>query len=203
MTASATPTAADGQPLGERGIRTRQRILEAVGRAVQEHGLRGVRLADIARQVGFKPPAFYQYFADIDEAILALCADAGELIPHFDTDTGRPFVEEFFAYWDDHRSLLTARHSAVMAGDARFQEAANESFRPVAEALQERIREGQAAGRIDAGLHPVALGAVLNLMLDTAAMVGPAITGYWDADDTTELTEAVAYVFDRVLGTPG
>ena len=54
----STPTSADGQPLGERGIRTRQRILEVVGAAIQHQGLRGVRLADIAEAVGFKPPAF-------------------------------------------------------------------------------------------------------------------------------------------------
>src|SRR5687767_1289825 len=77
----AIPTSADGQPLGERGLRTRQRILEVIGVAIQRQGLRGIRLADIAQEVGFKPPAFYQYFTDLDEAILALCEEAGDLLP--------------------------------------------------------------------------------------------------------------------------
>jgi AcrR family transcriptional regulator len=203
-------TSADGQPLGERGIRTRQRILEAIGAAIERNGLRGIRLADIAQEVGFKPPAFYQYFSDLDEAILALCAEAGDLAPHFevgDEDWGgdhpqgtRPFVEQFFRYWDENRPLLTARHVSIMSGDRRFQDVANESFRPVAEALQSKIEAGQRDGRIDPNLHPVALGAVLNLMLDVAGMAAPGLQRYWDDGEGTELVAAVSYVFDRVLG---
>lgn len=178
--------------------------------AIQQQGLRGIRLADIADDVGFKPPAFYQYFTDLDEAILALCDEAGDLLPSFEIDAddwgddhphgARPFVEQFFAYWDDHRPLLAARHLAIMSGDARFQDAANEAFRPVADALRVKIEAGQAEGRIDPSLHPVAVGAVLNLMIDVAGMAAPALSTYWDADDSTELIDAVSYVFDRVLG---
>ena len=206
----ASPTSADGQPLGERGIRTRQRILEAIGAAIEQQGLRGIRLADIAEEVGFKPPAFYQYFTDLDEAILALCEETGDLLPRFEINAAdwgddhphgtRPFVEEFFKYWDAHRSLLTARHVSIMSGDARSQEAANEAFRPVAEALQAKIEAGQAEGRIDPLLQPVAVGAVLNLMIDVAGMAAPALNRYWNASDSTELVDAVSFVFDRVLG---
>lgn len=206
----ATPTSADGQPLGERGLRTRQRILEAIGAAIEQHGLRGIRLADIAHEVGFKPPAFYQYFTDLDEAILALCEEAGDLLPRFEIDADdwgdghpqgtRPFVEQFFRYWDEHRPLLTARHVSIMSGDDRFQHAANEAFRPVAEALQAEITAAQHDGRIDPDLHPVALGAVLNLMIDVAGMSAPGLSRYWNAPDSKELVAAVSYVFDRVLG---
>ncbi len=150
----STPTSPDGQPLGERGIQTRRRILEAVGMAIEQRGLRGLRLADIADEVGFKPPAFYQYFADLDEAILALCEDVGDFLPEFEIDSDewgaghplgtRPFVERFFDYWNQHRGLLTARHVAIMAGDERFQSAANDSFRPMAEKLHAKIEAGRA-----------------------------------------------------------
>jgi AcrR family transcriptional regulator len=203
------PTKADGQPLGPRGVQTRQRILEAVGAAIQERGLRGLRLTDIADQVGFKPPAFYQYFADLDEAILALCEEVGDLLPTFEVDADwggeasggtRPFVERFFAYWDEHRPLLTARHVAILSGDDRFQHVADEAFRPTAESLQAQIQTAQRDGRVDPDLVPIALGAVLNLMIDVASMSAPALNRYWGAEDATELVEAVSYVFDRVLG---
>jgi AcrR family transcriptional regulator len=181
-----------------------------MGAAIQDRGLRGIRLADIAEEVGFKPPAFYQYFADLDEAILALCEEASDLLPRFEVDTDdwgtdhphgtRPFVEQFFRYWDEHRPLLTARHVAIMSGDDRFQSAADDAFRPVAEALQAEITRAQREGRIDPALHPVALGAVLNLMIDVAGMAAPGLNRYWDAKDHTELVTAVSYVFDRVLG---
>lgn len=205
-----TPTSTEGLPLGQRGLRTRQRILEVIGHAIQRHGLRGIRLADIAEEVGFKPPAFYQYFADLDEAILALCTEAGGLVPRFQVeahdwgdghgDGTRPFVEQFFRYWDEHRPLLTARHLAIMSGDDRFQDVADEAFRPVAEALQAKIEAGQRDGKIDAALHPVALGAVLNLMIDVAGMSAPKLAEYWEGHDQQELVAAVSFVFDRVLG---
>lgn len=207
---SAVPTSADGQPLGKRGIRTRQRILEAVGAAIEQQGLRGLRLADVASEVGFSPPAFYQYFTDLDEAILALCDEVGELLPQFEIDSDawgdghphgtEPFVVRFFEYWNEHRALLAARHVAIMAGDDRFQHGANEAFRPMAEGLQAQIEAGQRDGRIDPALRPIALGAVLTLMLDLVSMLAPDLNRYWGADDSDELVAAVSFVFDRVLG---
>lgn len=87
-----------------------------------------------------------------------------------------------------------------MSGDDRFQDAADEAFRPVAEALHAKIEAGQRDGRIDAALHPVALGAVLNLMIDVAGMSAPKLAKYWDGHDQEELVAAVSFVFDRVLG---
>jgi AcrR family transcriptional regulator len=206
---STEPTTVDGQVLGARGIRTRQRILDAVGAAIEANGVRGLRLADVAAEVGFSPPAFYQYFTDLDDAILALCAEVGETAPRLadganwddqHTDGARPFIEQFFEYWDEHRSLLTARHMAIQAGDSRHQEVANDAFRPLAEALQGKIEAGQRDGRIDPSLQPVALGAVLNMMLDLAAMASPQLSQYWDSEEPTELVAAISYVFDRTLG---
>ena len=206
----STPTSPDGQPLGERGIQTRRRILEAVGMAIEQRGLRGLRLADIADEVGFKPPAFYQYFADLDEAILALCEDVGDFLPEFEIDSDewgaghplgtRPFVERFFDYWNQHRGLLTARHVAIMAGDdgSRAQRTTRSAQWP--RSLQAKIEAGQREGRIDPVLEPIALGAVLNLMVDVVGMSAPGLNQYWDAHDSTELIEAVSFVFDRVLG---
>ena len=111
----------------------------------------------------------------------------------------RPFVERFFRYWDEHRSLLTARHLAIMSGDRRFQEVADDAFRPVATALQDQIVAAQRAGRVAADLEPVALAAVLNLMIDVAGMAAPALQPYWDATDEAQLVDAVSFVFDRVL----
>lgn len=207
---SPEPKSADGQALGARGLRTRQRILEAVGAAIEANGVRGLRLADVAADVGFSAPAFYQYFSGLDDAILALCAEVGELSPQFEEEaadwtgdqptSALPFIEQYFAYWDEHRSLLTARHMAIIAGDERHQQVANEAFRPSAEALHHYIEAGQRDGRIDPKLHPVALGAVLNIMVDLAAMQAPALNKYWGAADSADLVAAIAFVFDRTLG---
>jgi len=206
------PTSTDGQPLGERGLRTRQRILESVAACIETQGLRGLRLADVAEEVGFSPPAFYQYFNDLDEAILALCEEVGHSIPAFPVpETGwngppdspertREFVARFFEYWDQHRAVLWSRNVAVIAGDDRFQDVRNDAFKPMVDALRAEIEAAQREGRVDRSVSPRALGASLTVMLDRMAMLTPQLVEYWGTDDEDDVVDAVAYIFDGVLG---
>jgi AcrR family transcriptional regulator len=206
----AVRTPANRQPLGKRGARTRQRILQAVAEAIEKHGLRGLRLADVATEVGFSAPAFYQYFDDLDDAILALCEEVGQHLPAFwfdddgwrqESPSGtRPFVARFFQYWDRNRALLAARNIAVSAGDKRFRAIRDETFRPMFQALRARIESGQREGRVDPSVSPVVLSAALTVMLDRIAMLSAELTDYWSAEDTAGITDAIAYIFDRVLG---
>lgn len=209
---TSEPTSVDGQPLGKRGLKTRQKILEAVAGAIEQQGLRGLRLADVAAEVGFSPPAFYQYFNDLDEAILTLCEEVGGMLPPFafprdgdgappDPDEStRAFVERFLSYWDEHRALLWARNVAVTSGDQRFSDVRNETFKPMRDALTERIAAGQREGRIASHVKAVPLGAVLTVMLDRAGMLAPLLREHWTEEEAAGLSDALAYVFDRVLG---
>lgn len=211
---TTVPTSTDGQPLGTRGLRTRQRILEAVARGIQENGLRGLRLADVAAEVGFSQPAFYQYFNDLDEAILALCEEIGHLLPafpfsesgwsdgDFSSESTRAFVSQFFEYWDQHRAVLWSRNVAVIAGDDRFQSVRDETFRPMGDAIRARIETGQREGRIDPSVSPRGLNAALVVMLDRIGMIGPQLIETWGTDTAEDLMDALAYIFDRVLGVP-
>lgn len=205
------PTSTDGQPLGQRGLRTRQRILEAVARAIEQQGLRGLRLADIADEVGISSPAFYQYFNDLDEAILALCEEIGAFLPAFSVDaegltngdgraeSTRDFVVRYLSYWDAHRAVLWARNIAVTSGDERFQTVRAETFRPMIAALEEFIRVGQDDGRIDPSVNPVSLGAALTMTLDRMCMLAPQLRE-WGTGPPEDLVDALTYVFDRALG---
>ncbi|BBY37997.1 TetR family transcriptional regulator [Mycobacterium mantenii] len=206
------PTSTDGQPLGQRGIRTRQRILEAVAGAIERQGLRGLRLADVAEDVGISPPAFYQYFNDLDEAILALCAEIGGFLPTFSLDdegltngdgsaeSTRAFIARFFEYWEAHRAVLWARNIAVAAGDERFQTIRAEMFRPMVAGIEAFIRAGQREGRVDPSINPVTLGAALTMLLDRMCMLAPQL-GEWGTGSVDDLIDALAYIFSRALGT--
>ena len=208
------PTSTDGQPLGERGLRTRQRILESVAACIETQGLRGLRLADMAEEVGFSPPAFYQYFNDLDEAILALCEEVGHSIPAFPVpETGwngapdsaegtREFVARFFEYWDEHRAVLWARNAALIAGDDRFQDVRNETFTPVLDNLRADIAAAQRDGRVDRSVSARSLGAALTVMLDRIAMLSPELLERWGTESEDDIVGALAYIFDRVLGIP-
>ncbi|HZP27890.1 MAG TPA: TetR/AcrR family transcriptional regulator, partial [Acidimicrobiia bacterium] len=75
---SAEPIALDGRSLGKRGAQTRRRLLDATARLLESHGVRDLRVVDIARAVGTSPATFYQYFRDVAEAVLVVAEEVGE-----------------------------------------------------------------------------------------------------------------------------
>ena len=72
--------ALDGRALGRRGAQTRRRLLDATAELLETHGIRDLRVVDIARAVGSSPATFYQYFRDVEEAVLALAEEVGDEI---------------------------------------------------------------------------------------------------------------------------
>ena len=69
--------AADGRVIGSRALVTRRKLLDATAKLLQEQGILDLRVVDISRDVGSSPATFYQYFNDVDEAILELAKEAG------------------------------------------------------------------------------------------------------------------------------
>ena len=69
---SAEPRAADGRVPGRRGRATRQRLLECTGQMLKDRTYRDLKVVDIAREAGTSPATFYQYFPDVESAILVL-----------------------------------------------------------------------------------------------------------------------------------
>jgi AcrR family transcriptional regulator len=212
----SAPTSTSGQPLGERGIRTRQRILEVVASAIEKDGLRGLRVADVAAEVGLAPPSFYQYFNDLDEAILALCQDIGDLLPKLEFDGlsedhlgegSRSFITRFFEYWAKYRAVLSARNIAVTSGDERFVSVRDEAYAPLREGLTARIEAGQRDGQIDPSISAFDLGLGLTVMLERTAMIVTEAnkhSGRRHPAETETTVIALAYAFDSILGVePG
>src|SRR5580765_2553541 len=125
---SVEPVAIDGRALGRRGALTRRRLLQATGELLETHGVRDLRVVDIARAVGTSPATFYQYFRDVEEAVLVLAEEVGEDLapvgellagdwPGSDSlDRARALVETFVGYWDDHRAVLRTRNLAAQEG---------------------------------------------------------------------------------------
>src|SRR5215831_10649719 len=122
---SVEPVAIDGRALGRRGALTRRRLLQATGELLETHGVRDLRVVDIARAVGSSPATFYQYFRDVEDAVLALAESVGEnLAPiteplarsWLDGDglaSARELVSQFIQYWDAHRAVLRTRNLAA------------------------------------------------------------------------------------------
>src|SRR5262245_22262566 len=79
--AKAAPTveelrASDGRVPGRRGRATRDKLLSCTADILEKTSYRDLKVIDIARCAGTSPATFYQYFNDVEAAVLEL---AGKL----------------------------------------------------------------------------------------------------------------------------
>ena len=180
-TGSVVPIAIDGRALGSRGARTRRRLLDATAGLLETHGIRDLRVVDIARRVETSPATFYQYFRDVEDAVLALASEVGEstapllavLAGPWDADgaldSARALVAGFLDFWDINRAVLRTRNLAAQEGDLRFRDVRNRALEPFTEALAAHVRAAQQAGRVAPELSPAAAGAALVALLERMA----------------------------------
>jgi AcrR family transcriptional regulator len=167
---------ADGRQLGRRGAQTRGRLIDATGQLLESNGLRDLRVVDIAREVGTSPATFYQYFGDVEAAVLALAEQVGEQMAPLgeilerdwsDGDglaSARKLVDGFITYWDQHRAVLRTRNLAAQEGDRRFRDVRNESLRPLTEGLCDKVAQSRREG-----VTPYAAAAALVAMMERMA----------------------------------
>jgi AcrR family transcriptional regulator len=173
--------AADGRALGRRGAQTRRRLLDVTAELLETHGIRDLRVVDIARAVGSSPATFYQYFRDVEEAVLALAEEVGdEIAPLVDRleapwdadgglDDARALVDGFVEYWDRHRAVLRTRNLAAQEGDERFREVRHRTLRPFMVSLTAKIAESRSAGRVVNEMSPAAASAALVALIERMA----------------------------------
>jgi AcrR family transcriptional regulator len=173
--------AIDGRPLGRRAQLTRQRLLDATRELLAENGIRDLRVVDIARHVGTSPATFYQYFRDVEEAVLTLSEGLGDgLSPMIDLlgeplrgkaglDTTCKLMDGFISYWDEHRAVLRVRNLAAEEGDQRFRDVRNRTLGALTEAIRKQIAEQQSAGKVDAEVSPYTAAAGLVAMMERMA----------------------------------
>jgi AcrR family transcriptional regulator len=173
--------AIDGRALGRRGAQTRRRLLDATAEMLETHGIRDLRVVDIARAVGSSPATFYQYFRDVEAAVLALTEDVGdELTPlvallaaPWDADHGlddaRALVAGFVEYWDRHRAVLRTRNLAAQEGDERFRDVRNNTLREFMSSLTAKIERAQEDGRVVVEMSAVAASAALVALIERMA----------------------------------
>lgn len=177
----ADARALDGRALGKRGALTRRRLLDATATLLEDRGVRDLRVVDIARAVGTSPATFYQYFREVEDAVLALAVDVGEdLVPVGELlardwsgpdgrELARDLVDAFMEYWDAHRAVLRTRNLAAQEGDQRFREVRIQSLRPLFVGIAAKVEEAQRLGRVDTDMTPIAAASALVAMMERMA----------------------------------
>ena len=139
-------------------IGTRDRILNAAARLLQEEGPTAVTTRAVAQAAGVQAPAIYRLFGDKDglleavaeQAIAEFAAHKRVLVDAAETGGVDP-LEDLHAGWDMQLEFGLANPSlfALMTVPGRAQE--SQAARSAQEVLRARVRRVAAAGRLRVG----------------------------------------------------
>ena len=181
--AESGPRAVDGRVPGRRGRATRRRLLECTRALLETTSYRDLKVVDIAREAGTSPATFYQYFPDVEAALLSL---ADEVIGESAERLTRPVREanwngrgayeacevvarSFLDFWTDHSALMAVIDLVALQGDPRFRDVRTEVVSPFTLTAAEVIRSQQEAGNVPEDIDPIATAVVLVSMLSHVA----------------------------------
>lgn len=167
--------ATDGRTPGRRGRATRQRLLACTAELIDSTPWRSIKVIDIARRAGTSPATFYQYFENVEQAILVLAEElvdgAGDLAGLVDGDwsdeaswaTAVAVVEGFMAYWEANRAVFRVVELATEEGDLRFRGLRVRALNALTVTLARII--ANAGEPSPAGDDPMAVAATVISML--------------------------------------
>ncbi|MCU1375137.1 MAG: TetR family transcriptional regulator [Actinomycetia bacterium] len=174
--------AADGRVPGRRGRATRTRLLECTAEMLSTTSLRDLKVIDIAREASTSPATFYQYFPDVESAILVLAEDmatsTNALSEHVRVanwkgkggyEAALDLTDRFIEFWEEYRPVLRVVDLATGEGDRRFGHIRSRMLNSVTVALSEAIKVAQPKPKGDEPLDPMATAGVLVAMLANVA----------------------------------
>ena len=154
------PRASDGRVPGRRGLATRTRLLDCTAALLERMSYRELKVIDIAREAKTSPATFYQYFPDIESAILALAeatnldtSPLGEIVRGESWkgkgghDVALKLVDALLEFWESHRSVLRVVDLLVAEGNLRFQGIRSRLLNDLTLAMADVIADAEGTGR--------------------------------------------------------
>lgn len=172
----------DGRVAGRRGQATRQKLLDCLSEMLSSSPYRDVKVIDVARKAGTSPATFYQYFPDVEGAVLEIAeqmaaegAGLTELLEgrtwagKAGWQTAQELVDGFLEFWRKNDAILRVVDLGAAEGDKRFYKIRMKILNSVNNSLAQSITELQAKGRIDKDVNPAAIAGSLVAMLAAVA----------------------------------
>lgn len=170
--------ALDGRTPGRRGRATREKLLKCTSDLLEKSSYRDLTIIDIAKCAGTSPATFYQYFEDVEGAILVLAEEMASngkslttLIRGSDWkgrnggEAALALVDEFLGLWERHRPVLRVVDLATAEGDLRFQNIRTHLLNEVTLGLRDVIEDFRASGKHASDTDAMAQAATLVSML--------------------------------------
>ncbi|MFE1950731.1 MULTISPECIES: TetR family transcriptional regulator [Streptomyces] len=172
----------DGRVAGRRGQATRQKLLECLGEMLSSSPYRDVKVIDVARKAGTSPATFYQYFPDVEGAVLEIAeqmATEGAGLTELVADrswvgkagwaTAQELVDGFLEFWRRNDAILRVVDLGAAEGDKRFYKIRMKILNSVNNSLADAVKELQDKGKVDKDVSPAAVAGSLVAMLAAVA----------------------------------
>ncbi|MFD4631280.1 TetR family transcriptional regulator [Streptomyces sp. NPDC058284] len=172
----------DGRVAGRRGQATRQKLLDCLSEMLSSSPYRDVKVIDVARKAGTSPATFYQYFPDVEGAVLEIAeqmaAEGAELTQLLDGrswvgkagwQTSQDLVDGFLDFWRKNDAILRVVDLGAAEGDKRFYKIRMKILNSVNNSLTDTVKELQTKGKIDKDVNPAAMAGSLVAMLAAVA----------------------------------
>lgn len=172
----------DGRVAGRRGQATRQKLLDCLSEMLSSSPYRDVKVIDVARRAGTSPATFYQYFPDVEGAVLEIAeqmaaegAGLTELLEgrtwvgKAGWQTAQELVDGFLEFWRKNDAILRVVDLGAAEGDKRFYKIRMKILNSVNNSLVDAVTELQSKGRVDKDVNPAAIAGSLVAMLAAVA----------------------------------
>ncbi|MFD6420123.1 TetR family transcriptional regulator [Streptomyces sp. NPDC060194] len=172
----------DGRVAGRRGQATRQKLLDCLGEMLSSSPYRDVKVIDVARKAGTSPATFYQYFPDVEGAVLELAEEmareSGALaglvegrswVGKAGWQSAEQLVDGFLDFWRKNDAILRVVDLGAAEGDKRFARLRLKVLNSVIHPLTAAVKDLQGKKKVDADVNPGAVAGALVVMLAGAA----------------------------------
>ncbi|AJP02499.1 TetR family transcriptional regulator [Streptomyces leeuwenhoekii] len=172
----------DGRVAGRRGQATRQKLLDCLSDMLSSSPYRDVKVIDVARKAGTSPATFYQYFPDVEGAVLEIAeqmASRGAGLAGLvegrswagkaGWQTAQELVDGFLDFWRKNDAILRVVDLGAAEGDKRFNKIRLKILNSVNSSLADAVAELQSKGRVDKDVNPAAIAGALVAMLAAVA----------------------------------
>jgi len=146
-----TLRAVDGRVPGRRGRATRDKLLRATAGLLEKTSYRDITVVEIAKRAKTSTATFYQYFEDVEAAVVELArqlTDEGQhlveivSIADWRADSlgaATKLVDAFIDLWEQHHAILRVIDIATAEGDLRFRNIRTHLLSPVTDALRDAV----------------------------------------------------------------
>ncbi|MCL8016285.1 MULTISPECIES: TetR family transcriptional regulator [Streptomyces] len=172
----------DGRVAGRRGQATRQKLLDCLSEMLSSSPYRDVKVIDVARKAGTSPATFYQYFPDVEGAVLEIAeqmategAGLTELVEgrswvgKAGWQTAQELVDGFLEFWRRNDAILRVVDLGASEGDKRFYKIRMKILNSVNNSLSEAVTQLQSKGKVDKDVNPAAVAGSIVAMLAAVA----------------------------------